>query len=79
MFHVAINNYRAGGGGGYSMFKEGTVEWTSADGVRDYIARYIQTHPNLDPDAANTCNFALTPDPYAYFFKSSLGPVKCSP
>lgn len=78
-FHIAINNYRAGGGGGYTMFKEGTVEWTSADGVRDYIARYIQAHPNLDPDAVNTCNFSLTPDPYAYFFKASLGPVKCSP
>ena len=49
------------------------------DGVRDYIARYIQAHPNLDPDAVNTCNFSLTPDPYAHFFKSSLGPVKCSP
>ncbi|MBN1209166.1 MAG: 5'-nucleotidase C-terminal domain-containing protein [Myxococcaceae bacterium] len=79
VFRIAINNYRASGGGGYSMFKEGRVLWTSADGVRDYIARYIQAHPNLDPEAVNTCNFSLTPDLYSYFFKDSLGPVKCSP
>ncbi|WP_224371049.1 bifunctional metallophosphatase/5'-nucleotidase [Hyalangium versicolor] len=79
VFHIAINNYRASGGGGYSMFKEGKVLWTSADGVRDYIARYIQAHPNLDPDAVNSCNFTLSPDLYAYFFKSSSGRVKCSP
>jgi 2',3'-cyclic-nucleotide 2'-phosphodiesterase/3'-nucleotidase len=79
VFRIAINNYRASGGGGYAMFKEGKVLWTSADGVRDYVARYIQSHPNLDPNAVNVCNFSLTPDPYAHFFKASLGPVKCSP
>jgi 2',3'-cyclic-nucleotide 2'-phosphodiesterase/3'-nucleotidase len=78
VFRIAINNYRASGGGGYSMFKEGTVLWTSADGVRDYIARYIQAHPNLDPATENTCNFSLSPDLYAYFFSASRGPTKCS-
>ncbi|WP_407738178.1 bifunctional metallophosphatase/5'-nucleotidase [Hyalangium sp.] len=78
VFHIAINNYRGGGGGGFSMFKEGKLLWSSADGVRDYIARYIQGHPNLDPEAVNTCNFSLTPDLYSYFFKASQGPVKCS-
>jgi len=77
-FRIAINNYRASGGGGYSMFKEGTVLWTSADGVRDYVARYIQSHPNLDPNDVNTCNFSLTPNLYGYYFQASLGPVKCS-
>ncbi|QRO01468.1 5'-nucleotidase C-terminal domain-containing protein [Archangium violaceum] len=78
VFRIAINNYRASGGGGYSMFKEGTVLWTSADGVRDYVARYIQSHPDLDPNDVNTCNFTLTPDLYAYFFEATLGPTKCS-
>ncbi|WNG34714.1 bifunctional metallophosphatase/5'-nucleotidase [Archangium violaceum] len=78
LFRIAINNYRASGGGGYSMYKEGKVLWTSADGVRDYIARYIQNHPDLDPNDVNTCNFSLTPDLYAHFFRSSQGPAKCS-
>ncbi|HYO54240.1 MAG TPA: bifunctional metallophosphatase/5'-nucleotidase, partial [Archangium sp.] len=75
---IAINNYRASGGGGYSMFKEGQVLWTSADGVRDYVARYIQNHPNLDPNDVNVCNFSLAPDLYAYYFRATRGPVKCS-
>jgi 2',3'-cyclic-nucleotide 2'-phosphodiesterase/3'-nucleotidase len=78
LFRIAINNYRASGGGGYAMFREGTVLWTSADGVRDYIARYIQNHPNLDPSEVNVCNFSLAPDPYTYYFGNTLGPAKCA-
>ncbi|ATB42731.1 metallophosphatase [Cystobacter fuscus] len=78
VFHVAINNYRAGGGGGYTMYREGRVLWTSADGVRDYIASYVRNHPDLDPDSVNTCNFVLAPDPYLYFFQGTASPVKCT-
>jgi 2',3'-cyclic-nucleotide 2'-phosphodiesterase/3'-nucleotidase len=60
------------------MFKEGRVLWTSADGVRDYIASYVRSHPGLDPDSVNTCNFVLSPSLYNYFFQATLGPVKCS-
>jgi 2',3'-cyclic-nucleotide 2'-phosphodiesterase / 3'-nucleotidase len=60
------------------MFKEGLVLWTSADGVRDYVARYIQNHPDLDPNDVNACNFSLMPDLYAWYFQASRGPVKCS-
>ncbi|WP_254625207.1 bifunctional UDP-sugar hydrolase/5'-nucleotidase [Myxococcus sp. CA051A] len=79
VFIVAINNYRAGGGGGYAMFKEGRVLWTSADGVRDYVARYMQSHQGLSPEAVNTCNFSLVPDLYTPYFASTLGPAKCGP
>jgi 2',3'-cyclic-nucleotide 2'-phosphodiesterase/3'-nucleotidase len=75
---VALNSYRAGGGGGYDMFKAGTVVWNSADGVRDFLADYIRKHPDLDPAAVNTCNFTLVPDLYRTYFESSLGPAKCS-
>jgi 2',3'-cyclic-nucleotide 2'-phosphodiesterase/3'-nucleotidase len=48
-FTIAINNYRAGGGGSFDMFKEGTILWTSADGVRDYVASYVSRHDNACP------------------------------
>jgi 2',3'-cyclic-nucleotide 2'-phosphodiesterase / 3'-nucleotidase len=75
---VAINNYRGGGGGGYDMFKGGTIVWKSADGVRDFVADYVSKHPNLDPVAVNTCNFTLLPDLYSEYFEASLGPANCS-
>ncbi|WP_232293689.1 bifunctional metallophosphatase/5'-nucleotidase [Stigmatella aurantiaca] len=78
LFRIAINNYRAGGGGGFSMFREGRILWTSADGVRDYIARYIAAHPDLEPSSVNTCNFTLSPDLYKYYYEATLGPAKCS-
>ncbi|QAT83324.1 putative 2,3-cyclic-nucleotide 2-phosphodiesterase [Corallococcus coralloides] len=53
--------------------------WSSADGVRDYVARYMQEHQGLSPDAVNTCNFTLAPDLYAHDFQATLGPAKCAP
>jgi 2',3'-cyclic-nucleotide 2'-phosphodiesterase / 3'-nucleotidase len=72
---IAVNNYR-GGGGGFPMFKQGTMIWRSADGVRDYIAAYVKAHPGLDPDAYNTCNFTLLPNLYDLFFGAT--PQKCA-
>jgi 2',3'-cyclic-nucleotide 2'-phosphodiesterase/3'-nucleotidase len=37
---IAINNYRAGGSGGYNMFPAAQVLWRSTDDIRDLLIRY---------------------------------------
>ncbi|HNP72193.1 MAG TPA: 5'-nucleotidase C-terminal domain-containing protein, partial [Kouleothrix sp.] len=69
-FRIAINNYRASGGGGFAMFKEGTRVWQSTNEIRDLIAAYVQAHQPLDPAAINTRNFTLVPDLYARYYAS---------
>jgi 2',3'-cyclic-nucleotide 2'-phosphodiesterase/3'-nucleotidase len=75
VIRIAINNYRAGGGG-YNAFAGSPILWKSADGVRDYLAAYVAAHPKLDPNAVNACNFTLVPDLYAKYFPGT--PAKCS-
>lgn len=67
VIRIAINNYRAGGGG-YGAFAGSPIRWRSADGVRDYLAAYVAAHPHLDPGAVNTCNMTLVPDLFARYF-----------
>ncbi len=61
-FVLAINNYRAGGGGGYSMFTEGEVLWKSMSEIRDYMTEYIQAKGTIDPQAYYVQNWSLLPE-----------------
>jgi 2',3'-cyclic-nucleotide 2'-phosphodiesterase/3'-nucleotidase len=67
-FRIAINNYRASGGGGYGMFREGKRIWASTSEIRDLMAAYVQARPALDPQAINTKNFTIVPDLYTHYF-----------
>ena len=67
-FRIAINNYRASGGGGFAMFKEGKRVWASTSEIRDLIATYVQAHQPLDPQQINVKNFTLVPDLYARYY-----------
>lgn len=67
-FRIAINNYRASGGGGFAMFKEGTRVWSSTSEVRDLMAAYVQAKGTIDPTVINTRNFTLVPDLYAHYY-----------
>ncbi len=57
---VAINSYRANGGGGYPELREAPRLWTSAKGVRDLIADYIRSTGRLD--GTHSPNWRLLPD-----------------
>ncbi len=61
-FVLAINNYRAGGGGGYDMFTEGEVLWKSMSEIRDYMAEYIADKGTLDPQEYYQANWSLLPE-----------------
>jgi 2',3'-cyclic-nucleotide 2'-phosphodiesterase/3'-nucleotidase len=37
---VAVNNYRAGGSAGYSMFRGAMIVWRSQEEIRDMVVRY---------------------------------------
>ncbi|HYI94172.1 MAG TPA: 5'-nucleotidase C-terminal domain-containing protein [Bryobacteraceae bacterium] len=41
---IAVNNYRAGGSNGYTMFKDAKVVWRSYEDIRDLIIRYYSEH-----------------------------------
>lgn len=72
---IAINNYRASGGGAFSMFREGTIVWQSTYEVRDLIADYVQEKQTIDPQAINVKNFTLVPDLYGHYFGGQPAPA----
>jgi 2',3'-cyclic-nucleotide 2'-phosphodiesterase/3'-nucleotidase len=67
-FRIAINNYRASGGGGFGMFREGKIIWQSTSEVRDLMAEYVRAKGTIDPQAINVRNFTLAPDLYSHYF-----------
>lgn len=62
-FILAVNNYRAGGGGGYPMFTGTPVLSQSDKEVREIIVDYIKQLPNQTIDPATLVNgdFTLLP------------------
>ncbi len=71
---MAINNYRAVGGAGFPMFREGTRVWSSTSEIRDLMAAYAQSHGTIDPAAINVRNYTLVPDLYAHYFGTAPAP-----
>ncbi len=57
---IALNNYRAGGSGGYTMFKDAKVLWRSTDEIRDMIIRYYSDKQHLPEQPDN--NWHVLPD-----------------
>jgi len=44
---IALNNYRAGGSGGYDMFRGAKIVWRSSDDLRNLIVAYYTEHRRL--------------------------------
>ena len=57
---IAVNNYRAGGGAGYSMFRGAKIVWRSPDEIRDLVIRYFRQHKDLPSEPDN--NWRVVPE-----------------
>jgi 2',3'-cyclic-nucleotide 2'-phosphodiesterase/3'-nucleotidase len=44
---IAINSYRAGSSGGYSMFQGAQVAWRSSKGIRELVIDYYSEHKSI--------------------------------
>jgi 2',3'-cyclic-nucleotide 2'-phosphodiesterase / 3'-nucleotidase len=57
---IAINNYRAAGSAGYSMFAGAKVLWRSGEEVREMVVRYYTERKELPGEPSN--NWRVIPD-----------------
>jgi 2',3'-cyclic-nucleotide 2'-phosphodiesterase/3'-nucleotidase len=57
---IAVNNYRAGGSAGYSMFRGAKIIWRSPDEIRDLVIQYYREHKTLPAQPDN--NWRIVPE-----------------
>jgi 2',3'-cyclic-nucleotide 2'-phosphodiesterase / 3'-nucleotidase len=57
---IAVNNYRAGGSAGYSMFHGAKIVWRSPDEIRDLVIQYYSDHKTLPALPDN--NWRIVPE-----------------
>jgi len=57
---IAVNNYRAGGSAGYSMFRGAKIVWRSPEEIRELVIRYYSEHRQLPSQPDN--NWRVVPE-----------------
>jgi 2',3'-cyclic-nucleotide 2'-phosphodiesterase/3'-nucleotidase len=57
---LAVNSYRAGGSGGYAMFRGAPILWQSSEGIRDLMAAYFTERRRLPAKPDN--NWRVEPE-----------------
>ncbi len=62
VFTLALNNYRAGGGGGFTMFRGAPILWQSTREVREIIVDYVKAKQGIDPATLVDHNWSLIPE-----------------
>lgn len=50
---IALNNYRAGGSGGYTMFKDAKVHWRASEGIRELLILYYTEKKSIPTEPTN--------------------------
>lgn len=57
---IAVNNYRAGGSAGYTMFRGAKIVWRSPDEIRDLVIQYYSQRGTLPAQPNN--NWRVVPE-----------------
>jgi 2',3'-cyclic-nucleotide 2'-phosphodiesterase/3'-nucleotidase len=57
---IAVNNYRAAGSAGYTMFRDAKVVWRSPEEIRDLLIRYYTEHKQFPAGPDN--NWRIVPE-----------------
>lgn len=65
---IALNNYRAGGSGGYDMFKGAKVLWQSNDAIRELLVEYYTKKKYFPTEASQ--NWKIVPEAAARRLRS---------
>ena len=60
-FTVAVNNYRAGGAGGYAMLRGAPVVYESPTEIRDLVIAEVRRRGDLTPEEIGERNYRLLP------------------
>lgn len=58
-FRLATNNYRANGGGGYTMYKDAPVVYRSSELIRDLIIDWVERHKTIPTQPNNNWRIVL--------------------
>lgn len=64
-FTLALNNYRQGGGGGFTMVAEAPVVYDRDESIRDLLIREIERRGTISPDDYFRRNWQIVPDALA--------------
>jgi 2',3'-cyclic-nucleotide 2'-phosphodiesterase/3'-nucleotidase len=62
VLRVALNSFRAGGGGGYAMFRNAKILWKSEDQIREALIEHIRRKGAIAPADYHVRNWRLLPD-----------------
>ncbi|MDP8981773.1 MAG: 5'-nucleotidase C-terminal domain-containing protein [Acidobacteriota bacterium] len=57
---IAVNNYRAAGSAGYTMFRDAKIVWRSPEEIRDLLIRYYTEHKQFPASPDN--NWRIVPE-----------------
>jgi 2',3'-cyclic-nucleotide 2'-phosphodiesterase/3'-nucleotidase len=68
---IAVNNYRAGGSAGYSMFRGAKIVWRSPDEIRDLVIQYYSEHKTLPARPEN--NWRVVPEAALHTLEREAG------